>query len=326
MAGQKTIIDVLIIGAGPAGISAAAEAFRVGIRPNAVVVIEKEEQHNSTIRKFYPNNKIVAANYKGQVVESFGELKFADMSKAETLSYFDQVIDKYAIPIVYRTQVKEITKFRDYFLVVTTGESYVARTVFVAIGMMGQPNRPSYPIDAAVESRIKFDLKDHLTGKVLVVGGGDSASEYAQFLAVQNGMSEITYRQESFHRMNEENLMNLKEMRDTGAIRFRLGQDVARIEVQDEKPLAVFTTGEKVLYDFILFAIGGTRPRDFLEAIGIDFVDNRPNVSESYETRIDGLFILGDLSADKSGGSIISAFNSSVKALSEACYYYLDCQ
>src|SRR5215210_6926267 len=93
--------DLVIIGAGPAGIALAAEARAVGHAPSSVLIIEKGTQHNWAIRQFYPAHKKTTANYKGHVAECEGLLCITDMSKDETIAFFDQVIASYEINILY---------------------------------------------------------------------------------------------------------------------------------------------------------------------------------------------------------------------------------
>lgn len=82
--------------------------------------------------------------------------------------------------------------------------------------------------------------------------------------------------------------------------------------------------GER-LYDDIIYALGGTTPKNFLRTVGIDFEGEAPVIKSRYETSIPGLFLVGDLAAGRKGGSIISAFNSSHAAMRRMCENYLNC-
>ena len=102
--------DLVIIGAGPAGISMAAEARRSGISEDKIVILEKSEEHSYSIRKFYPDQKLVTANYKGQAALCKGVMCLTDTSKHETLSLLDQAIESYKINVHYKETVYKIQK------------------------------------------------------------------------------------------------------------------------------------------------------------------------------------------------------------------------
>ena len=84
------VYDIAIIGGGPGGIGAAVESAALGIEN--VVVFEKSEQHNATIRQFYKDGKRVDKDYKGQVVDLKGSIAFVDGTKESTLELFDKLI------------------------------------------------------------------------------------------------------------------------------------------------------------------------------------------------------------------------------------------
>ena len=82
--------DLIIIGAGPGGIALAAEAYSSGIEPSQILVLEKGATHNSAIRQLYPEQKLTTANYKGFAARCEGLLCVGDMTKSETLQFFDK--------------------------------------------------------------------------------------------------------------------------------------------------------------------------------------------------------------------------------------------
>src|SRR6187401_2784853 len=100
--------DLIIIGAGPGGIALAAEAFASGIDPSQILILEKGSNHNSAIRQLYPEQKLTTANYKGFAARCVGLLCIGDMTKSETLEYFDNVIKDYRINIQYNSEVYSI--------------------------------------------------------------------------------------------------------------------------------------------------------------------------------------------------------------------------
>src|SRR6267154_5869716 len=97
--------DLIIIGAGPGGIALAAEACASGINQSQILVLEKGATHNAAIRQLYPDQKLTTANYKGFDARCKGLLCVSDMSKSETIEFFDKVIADYRINIQFNAEV-----------------------------------------------------------------------------------------------------------------------------------------------------------------------------------------------------------------------------
>ncbi len=322
--------ELLIIGAGPAGISLAAEAINNGLNKDDIVVFEKADKHSFSIRKFYPDSKPVTANYKGNEANCEGVLCLTDTTKEETLNMLDKVIEDYGINVQYNSSVHKITPTdKGYFLIEANNESFITKSCAVAIGVMGRPNRPSYSIPTDLSNRVHFDVSDKkLTNQdILVVGGGDSASEYAQYLSAEGNNVTLSYRRTEFSRMNEINKKLLSDLVEKNKIELLMGSDIDSIESQNNsKVLVNFKELSPRSFDHILYALGGTSPKHFLKTIGISFDGQEPELTGNFETNVPGLFLVGDLSAGKAGGSIISAFNSSHRAMNAICRDYLDCK
>jgi thioredoxin reductase (NADPH) len=326
---EHSLYEMVIVGAGPAGISMAVEAVEQGIAADKIVLLEKSEDHSYSIRKFYPDNKLVTSNYKGHDVTCIGRLCIGDLSKKDTLDYLDGFIKDYALQVKYKHSVEEIQKLRNGQYVVCSGnECFVSKTVCIAIGVLGRPNKPSYPIPSGIVSKVFYDVttKEFSGKSVLVVGGGDSASEYAQFLYGKGNKVSFSYRRESITRMNDANKKALEEMADKGHCKLMLGTDIEKLEDLDGQIGVHFKDGSLQKYDHIVYALGGTTPENFLKSIGIKMTKEGPEVSNFFESGQEGLFILGDLSAGKGGGSINLAFNNSHRAMGEICSMYLDCK
>src|SRR5260370_11622722 len=181
--------EMIIVGAGPAGISMAAEARTVGIPSNQILVLEKGKTHSWAIRKFYPAAKVVLANYKGIEAVCTGVMCISDMSKEETLTYIDRTIEQYGLSVGYNETVHSIRPLPGGGFAVETSKSiYEARRCVIAIGILDKPNKPAYRIPVSLNKRIHYDLTSAPleNEECLVVGGGDTASEYCQYL-VEHG-------------------------------------------------------------------------------------------------------------------------------------------
>lgn len=324
--------DLIIVGAGPAGISLAAEARRSGVPAEKILVLEKGQEHSWAIRKFYPDSKPVTANYKGQAAVCSGVLCIADTDKDGLLSYLDQAIVDHAIEVRYNTAVGTIHPLPEGGFKVDTDHGQITTNVCaIAIGILGRPNKPEYKLPGKLKARVHFDINSHpiRASRVLVVGGGDSASEYAQFLVQEGNTVSLSYRRDTFARMNDINQDSLYAMERADKVTLLRSSNITELKVSDDgSPIVCFAEeafGE-LEYDHVLYALGGTTPQNFLTTIGIAFDGPSPVLGEGYETSVPGLFLVGDLSAGTKGGSVISAFNSSREAMTRICADHLDCK
>lgn len=327
--GTPLVIDMVIIGAGPAGISMAAEARSAGIPPENVLVLEKAPEHSFSIKKYYPPEKLVTANYKGFEAVCTGVLCMPDMSKSETITYLDRTLRQYDIRVRYEETVHRINRHEaeQRFTVISEKGEYDTRTVVIAIGILGKPNRPSYPLPRTLRNRILFDVSEVPVenAEILVVGGGDSASEYTQFLAQRGNRVTLSYRRSEFTRMNDINRESLLALARRQQATILTGSNVAKITDAGGHPQVHFAEASfgARTYDFVIYALGGSTPENFLKTIGIEFNGESPRLLEGYETSVPGMFLIGDLSAGQKGGSIIWAFNSASTAMRKILKEYL---
>ncbi len=305
---SKKIYDIVIVGGGPGGIASAVEGMILGIKN--IALLEKGENHSTTIRQFYKDHKRVDKDYRGQKVHLSGHIFFADGTKETTLDLFDEMLRGNHIDSYFKTEVEKITKNEDIFEVYTTnGVIFLSRFVVISIGKMGQPNKPSYALPFSLKEVINFNVASCKGDeKILVVGGGNSAVEYAYFLADNNNVT-INYRKKVFSRVNEINTKILDEYFAQNKLKSKLGIDILSIEDSNKKVLVHFDNGDEEIYDRIIYAIGGVAPVDFLKKclVSVD-EDGVPIVDEMQQSSMKGIFIAGDI-LFKSGGSIAAALN-----------------
>ncbi|AFV96439.1 MULTISPECIES: NAD(P)-binding domain-containing protein [unclassified Sulfuricurvum] len=298
--------QLAIIGAGPAGIATAIESYVLGMRD--IVLLEKDENHNATIRKFYKDNKRVDKDWKGQKVELDGTLYFMDGTKESTLDFFDQLLDNEVVELKTHTEVQKIMKIEGGFEVFIAGGSIKAAYVVVTIGRMGKPNKPDYKIPLSIKNQIHFTLDGCSQGeKVMVVGGGDSAIEYAVELCDRNEVS-ICYRRGTFRRANPTNQTDIEKAVANGSVRPLLNTEIIELESESGKVKVLFSDGTSELFDRLVYAIGGTTPSGFLQSSGIREEDGKPVHDENYQSNVEGLFVAGDITQE-SGGSIALGLN-----------------
>ena len=326
--------ELIIIGAGPAGISLAAEARMSGLKAEEIVMLDKAEAHSWVIRSLYPDKKMVTANYKGMPAICHGVMCLQDSTKHDTINYLDKAIQKTGVKVNYSEEVQKIestgTEKEPEFLVTTNKDTYKAKIVVIAIGIFGKPNKPDYPLPRKLKDRIHFDITSFRTHdeKILVVGGGDSASEFAQFLIEMGNEVTLSYRRKEFVKMNSFNLNSINELVKCNRIKLFLESNIMSVEIsENEKPLVHFAEDKYGIKEFdrIVYALGGSTPENFLKSTGINFTGDVPDVKEGGESTIPGLFVGGDLLAGKRGGSISHAFNASRNTMEKICKNYLHC-
>src|SRR3989440_6739954 len=204
--------DLIIIGAGAGGIALAAEAFASGIDPSQIVMLEKGPTHNSAIRQLYPEQKLTTANYKGFAARCEGLLCVRDMTKPETLQFFDKIISDYHVNIEFNAEVYGMRRLERKggarFQVESSQGVYESKVLACAIGIFGRPNKPKdYRLSPTLKERLLFDMTSHpiQNEDVLVVGGGDTAAEYVRYLHQQLNRVTLSYRQAQFSRLSKQN-------------------------------------------------------------------------------------------------------------------------
>jgi thioredoxin reductase (NADPH) len=304
---MEKIHQIAIIGAGPAGIASAVESVIFELQD--IIVFEKGPNHSETIRKFFDDKKPVDRDWRGISVELKGNINFEDGTKEDTLNLFDRAIEEHLIDAKFKTEVVEILKEESLFRIITnTNESFLAKNIVVAIGKMGKPNKPDYAIPKTLKKQIHHNISECQGDEdILVVGGGDSALEFAYFIRHGNRVT-LSYRKEEITRANPKNLKNLLDSANKGEIELKLGVDIVSVEDQEGKCLITYADGTTALYDRIIYGLGGSTPKEFLanSPVLLD-AKNKPIVNETnYNDK--GVYLAGDI-AGSLGGSIALALN-----------------
>lgn len=261
--GSRDIYDVLIVGAGPAGISASLEALKHKLR---AVTIEQGDIGGTVLQ--YPRNKIVMTS--PMELPMYGKLKLRETTKEALLSLWMEVIKKTGLKINTNEKMTGLKQEDGQFRVTTTKGEYLTRTVVLAIGRRGTPRKLGVPGEdmGKVYYRL-LDPEQHRNQKLLVVGGGDSAIEAAIALAGEPGNRVVlSYRGEAFSRIKPMNKQRLDEAVSKKSVRVILQSNVKEIGEKEVKIAA----GEEVLVipnDYVYVFAGGELPNEFLQKIGI---------------------------------------------------------
>lgn len=305
---MNNLYDIAIVGGGPAGIASAVESVLLGV--SNIVLFEKGDNHSMTIRKFYKDNKRVDKDWKGQKMELHGNVIFTDGTKESTIDLFNQLIDDHDIDARFNTEIESIKKYDDVFIIRTNNNvNFKAKNVIISIGKMGKPNKPSYKIPLSIRNMVNFNLDKCSQGeKVLVVGGGNSASEYAYYLGDSNDVT-LNYRKDKFTRLNPENINMIDKYISENKLKLKMGVDVASLDSEECKVRVNFTDGSCEIFDRVIYAIGGVLPVDFLRSCSVEVDEKtRPEIDKFYQTKVKGLYVAGDL-AESIGGSIAMSLN-----------------
>lgn len=302
-------VKVAVVGAGPAGIAVGVEAKVARIEP--LVILEKAPHICDTIERLYRPGKRVDAIYRGIEVEPIGVCRFETESKESFLERMKRWVDRYKLNIHLNSEVNYIKRVGDLYEVTVNGEpKFLAEFVVIAIGIFGQPKKPDYPIPKEVKDRIFFEPPSFCpaSGKILVVGGGDTAAEVACFLCEKCEVY-LSYRRPQFFRINPVNLKILEEKVAQGRVKLLMSTDIERLEGDNNRVKVFYKDGRVDSYDFIFYCLGGSTPKGFLKYIGVEFdLEDNPKLNEFYETNLPKLFLAGDIAVQR--GTIQLAFNT----------------
>ncbi len=258
--------DVVIVGSGPAGLSAALECHRAGL---SAVVLEQGSLSDS-IHK-YPRKKLLLA--EPTKTPLYGDLWVADASKEMLLQVWQQVIDRTPLDVRTGCRVERIERDGSGFVVLAAGTRVRGDAVVLALGRRGTPRRLGVPGEE--RDGVYYDIveMEAFAGQaVLVVGGGDSAIESALGLAHQPGTRvTLAYRGSDFARAKERNRAHLDEALAAGTVRLLLSTEVRAIHAGT---VTLETAGEQreIPADSVIIRIGGEPPSAFLSAAGVRMV------------------------------------------------------
>ena len=262
--GSSNPLDVVIVGAGPAGLAGALGAIDRRLR---YAVVEQEESLGGAIFQ-YPRNKIaMTAPIKLPII---GEVKMTEISKERLLEFWHGVIKKTGIKINYNERMEGITKTDKGFMVKTTKQSYQTRTVLLSIGRRGTPRKLGVPGEDLPKVVYRLiDPEQYRNKHVLVVGGGDSALEAAIAIAREPGTTvTLSYRSDAFGRGKAKNREQLKELEAQGKIKVMLKSTVKLVE-QNKAKLDYNGQAVELRNDAIIVCAGGILPTPFLKELGV---------------------------------------------------------
>jgi len=260
----SSICDVLIVGAGPAGISASLRAIERGL--NYVTLDEGEI--GGTVAK-YPRQKLVMTT----PVEfpMHGKFSKTELSKEELIAFWKKVFARADFKCRQGEKVENVSKEKDGIFTVTTSKGqHRARNVVLALGKSGSPRKLGVKGEELPKVMYRLIEADHYVNKrILVVGGGDSAVEAAMGLGHQVGNQvTLSYRQEFFTRIKERNAQRIQESVRKGKVRVVFNSNPVEFK-KDSVVLEVNGKANEIPNDFVWIFAGGEPPTAFLKKIGV---------------------------------------------------------
>ncbi len=258
------VLDALIVGAGPGGISASLRAIERKL--NYLTLDEGEI--GGTVAK-YPRQKLVLTSPVELPI--YGKFKKTELSKEDLLSIWNEVLHRVDFKFRGGEKVEDVKKGEDgIFDVVTTKSRYRARTVVLAVGKGGIPRKLGVKGEELPKVMYRLIEADHYVNKnILVIGGGDSAVEAAMGLAHQVGNKvTLSYRKECFTRLKDRNEKRVEENVRSG----KLGVIFNSNPVEFTPSSAILEVGgelREIPNDFVWIFAGGEPPTAFLKKIGV---------------------------------------------------------
>jgi thioredoxin reductase len=259
--------DVIIVGAGPAGLSASLAALHDGLR---YLTLEQSEVA-ATIRN-YPRHKFLMS----EPVEMplYGSLYISDGSKESLLSVWETILTNTGVQVQTQERVESVVREGPLFTVATNKRSYSAKNIVLALGKRGSPRRLGIPGEELGKVTYRLiEAESYLDKDILVVGGGDSAIEASLALsrASRNRVT-LSHRKETFDRARERNRMMLEEAEQQSRIRVLRRSQPTGITPQT---VQLEADGKSIEFrnDYVFVLIGGESPEGLLRKIGIEIVE-----------------------------------------------------
>ncbi len=263
----SSLLDVAIVGAGPAGLSAALNAHSRGL---SYVVLEKESDLGGSLLH-YPRRKMVLT----QTVDlhPWGALEREEYQKEELLEIFSGIVEEMGLHLRFGQQVESASSVDGHLRILAGSGEYLTRNLVLALGRRGSPRKLGVPGEE--QSKVMYRLIDaqaYENNHILVVGGGDSAAEAAIGLARHSSNTvTLSYRKDKLVRLKKKNMEAMEKWLAEERIRplfssvvTEIGAQSARLRVDGERQV-------EIQNDYVFVFAGGVPPFPLLRGMGVAF-------------------------------------------------------
>ncbi len=284
--------DVVVVGAGPAGLSAAARARQRGL---SYVLLERSEHLADTVHCYQARKHVMA---EPGLIPLRSDLPFAAGSREAVLAGWQAAARDLGLDLRCRQELSGLERLEDggFRLQTAAGESWECRKLVLALGTQGNPRRLGAPGEDLphVATRL-VDAASYTNQDVLVVGAGDSALEIALALSEENRVG-LVVRTAEIVRAKETLAREAVKRDKTGQLTIHYGSVVKRLTAESaelETPEGPRTVAAR----HVFLKLGATPPRKLLEGWGVAFTgegrEGRPVLTEAYESTVPGLYLIG---------------------------------
>jgi thioredoxin reductase/Pyruvate/2-oxoacid:ferredoxin oxidoreductase delta subunit len=262
--GQPNLLDVVIVGCGPAGFSASLSAIEHKLR----FVTLEQDSLGGTVAHFPRGKLVMTAAF---TLPLAGKFHFKELSKEQLIGFFMNIVKKTRLKVNIGERVETITRHKEGFEVKTGRSTYNTHSVLLTIGRRGTPRTLGVPGEEQTKVVYRLiDAEQYKGRHVLVVGGGDAALEAACSVAEQPGTTvTLSHRSESFNRAKSKNRDLIKDAQKSKRLSVLFNSSVKRIGL-DDVDIAVGNAMQTIQNDAVIVCVGGILPTAFLQNIGIE--------------------------------------------------------
>ena len=255
--------DLLIVGAGPAGISGSLTAKKHGLK---FLTLEQDSLGGAVYT--FPRKKVVMTS--PMELPLYGRVKMLETSKGELLELWHSVLTKEDIHVIEQCKAERIHPDGNHFRISTsTGQEYTAKHVLLAIGRRGTPRKLNVPGEETEKVAYRLLEPEQIHDEhILVVGGGDSAVEAALQLCEHNQVV-LSYRKEAFSRIKPRNNEKIMEAMNQSRLEVRFNTSLRSIDKKQVLLTNGGTGDQRIQNDRVYIFAGGELPTQFLNKIGI---------------------------------------------------------
>lgn len=287
-------LDVVIVGSGPAGLSAAARAAELNL---SYLLLEATSEPANTIQRYQKGKHVMA---EPAVVPLRSDLDFTAGTREAVLDAWQRGIESIGLDVRYGADVTAIAGAQPNFEVsLAGGDKLQSKAVVLAIGLQGNPRKLGVAGEDDAFVQYTLDDPDEYRGEtIVIVGAGDAAIENAIALARSNSVI-IVNRRDEFARAKEGNLSLITRAIEDGSITCFYNTNVAAVEPGVAIVLNTETGQTRVECSRIIARLGAVPPRGFVESCGIEFPGDDPTtlpeLTNRYESNVPGLYVIGAL-------------------------------